>query len=172
MVGLRAGALALLLFACSEGPSTQGLGAPVAPPPPRSARPAPEALYGPEGELLESDERVAGLALPRGLSLTREDGRLHVYASRAPVEKLLRYFGPRLDTLNVEQRGTIVVYHDATPRHGRGGLVRLDVTIQPSSAHAARLEIYERPPPPPPGTQISEEEIRRALERAQAENRE
>jgi hypothetical protein len=71
--------------------------------------------------------------------------------------------------MNVEHRGAAVVYRDAEPRGVRGGVVRLDVTIEPSSQHASRVEIYERPPRPPEGTVIPEEELRRHFEALQRE---
>lgn len=166
---MRRVALAVALVACSEGapPSTEDVGDRVpSGPQPRRDDTVEEQLYDARGVPVASDVRVAGLVLPRGLTeleaLSRD--RLHVFASVIPRDALLRYFGPRLDTMNVEQRGDAVIYHDAVPRDARGGVVRLDVTIQPSSAHAARIEIYERPPPPPGSTVVSEDEIRRHLE--------
>jgi hypothetical protein len=165
----------LLAAACSEEapPSLDGVGAPVEPPRPRAVHDPNAELYDDEGVPRESDARVAGLALPRGLTKVDaiESPRRHVYTSAIPPERLLRYFGPRLMTMNVEQRGHAVVYHDAEPRGVRGGVVRLDVTIEPTSRHPSRVEIVERPPAPPEGTVIPESEIRRHFEsqRRQAE---
>jgi hypothetical protein len=163
-------ALALALLACSEPPpSLDGVGEMV-PEPPAPAPPDPgSSLYDEEGVPRESDERVAGLVLPRGL--TKVDAlsgpRRHAYHSEVPVDRLLRYFGPRLLTGNVEQLGSTVIYRQATPRGSRGGRVELDVRIEPTSGHPAFVEIYELPPPPLPGVVISEEEIRRHFEQRQ-----
>jgi hypothetical protein len=159
-------ALALLITGCSEPPpSTEDVGARVvAPPPPRDRR-AEDELYDARGIPRESNVRVAGLTLPRGLTEQQalSSDRLHVFASEVPRDRLLRYFGPRLTTMEIEQRGDMVSYRDAIPREARGGVVHLDVTIHPSSSHAARVEIYERPPRLEQGT-VSEDDIRRHLE--------
>lgn len=122
------------------------------------------SLYGEDGELLESDTVVAGLRLPRGLDPMLEDGRRHVYTSAQPLTKVQSYFGVRLVTGQVDQvGGGGIVYHDAVPRDVRGGEVRLDVTIEASSASETRVEIIEAEPPivtPPPEA----ETIRRAQE--------
>lgn len=146
-----------------------GVGAPLVNPPPRELHDPMLELYDAEGVPRESDERVAGLVLPRGLTPAAgvHDERLHVYTSEIPPAKLLRYFGPRLVTMNIERRGPAAIYHEATPRGVTGGNVKLDVTIEPSSDHASRVEIYDRPPPPPEGTVISGEEIRRHFESLQ-----
>jgi hypothetical protein len=171
---LFASAAALAVVACSEQPpSAEGVGEVVVEAPPPRRLPTGLDLYDEEGVPRESTERVAGLVMPVGLSkvgeLSRE--RRHVYTSQIPPEKLLRYFGPRLTTMDVQRRGSMVSYREAIPRGVQGGVVKLDVTIQPSSAHPSRVEIYERPPPPPPGVVIPEEEIRRHFEALQ-KNRE
>lgn len=154
-------------------PSADGVGEILAPPPPRPIRDPNAELYDAEGVPRESDARVAGLVLPRGLASVEalESERRHVYTSSIPVARLLRYFGPRLHTMNVEQRGHAIVYHDAQPRGARGGIVKLDVTIEPTSTHPSRVEIVEHPPAPPEGVVIPAEEIRRHFEaqRRQAE---
>ena len=143
----------------------------------RRSRPCTTAKHGGRmrtryGVPLPSDERVAGLVLPRGLTKIEalSSERRHVYSSEVPRDRLLRYFGPRLTTMNVEQDGEVVTYHEAIPREARGGIVKLDVTIRSTSAHPARVDIYERPPPSR-GASISEEEIRRHLS-SQTKNRE
>lgn len=158
---------ACTVFACAEPapPSADDVGREVRHPPPRRIDEG-EQLYDARGVPLESGERVAGLTLPRGLTaqpaLSTE--RRHVYVSSIPRERLLRYFGPRLTTMNIREDGEVVTYVDAAPREARGGIVKLDVTILPSSAHGARVEIYERPPEHREAPQVSEETIRRHLD--------
>lgn len=152
---------------CSEAPpSVEGVGAEVQAPASRRPTEDLDQLYDAQGVPLASGEQVAGLVLPRGLTEVEElsRARRHVYRSRVPPDRLLRYFGPRLTTVDVQHRGGSVTYADAVPRGVRGGVVKLDVTIRPSSAHAAVVELYERPPPPPAGTHIPAEDIRRHLE--------
>lgn len=160
--------LAGLLLACGgePPPSADGVGVVVEPPPPRPVRDPNAELYDANGVPRESDERVAGLVLPRGLTKVEAlaTERRHVYTSSIPPARLLRYFGPRLYTMNIEQRGQAVTYRDAEPRGARGGVVKLDVTIEPTSLHPSRVEIVERPPAPPEGVVIPAEEIRRHFE--------
>lgn len=145
-------------------PSTDGVGAPVETPR-RPERERGEELYDAQGVPLESDERVAGLVLPRGLTKNEpvSTERRHVYSSRVPPGRLLRYFGPRLTTVQIDRRGESVTYRESTVRGARGGEVKLDVSIRPSSAHEAVVEIVERPPPPPEGMTVPADEIRRHL---------
>src|SRR5690606_21417128 len=121
---LRRLAWVSLLFAvaCSEAPpSADGVGEPVEPPRPRERRDPDAELYDDSGVPRESDVRVAGLVLPRGLTEVEalRSARRHVYTSDIPPQRLLRYFGPRLYTVNIEQRGQAVVYHDAEARSAR-----------------------------------------------------
>lgn len=148
-------AIAVAIAGCSAqgcgGDEVEQLPERVAPPPvvasPEVARPEP--LYGEDGELLASDQSVAGLPLPRGLEVLVESGRRHVYTSAVPVARVQQYFGVRLITGEVDGRpGGGVTYHDALPRDARGSSVRLEVTIEPSSASATRVEIVEIEPAP------------------------
>lgn len=175
-VGLLLSSFAALgALACGDDapPSTEGVGREVIEPPPRAVEDESARLYDAEGVPLASDVVVAGLVLPRGL--TKIDAlsstRRHVYRSEIPAARLLRYFGPRLTTMQIDRAGERVTYVEAIPRGVRGGIVKLDVTIQPSSAEEARVEILERAPPMPEGAVVSEEEIRRHLDRA-TKNRE
>ncbi len=126
---------------------------------------AERQLFGPDGELLESDQRVAGLALPRGLETVLDEERSHVYHSRAPLRKLQSYFGQRLLTGQVDRMGDGAVYRNAAPRGVRGGVVHMDVSILPMDRDRTRVEIIEIPPAPenPP----TEAEYLEALERDQ-----
>lgn len=158
--------LVALSLGCSEEPppSGDGVGEEVVAPAPRE-RTVVESIYDGEGVPRESTERVAGLVLPRGLEEIEglREERRHVYASDVPPQKLLRYFGPRLTTVDIRRQADTVTYRQAIPRGVRGGAVKLDVTVRPSSRRgtAAHVEIFERPPPPPEGVVISAEEIRR-----------
>lgn len=164
--------LALALSAgCGSGEGGEALPEVVAPPPPPpTGAPAGEALYGPEGELLESDQRVAGLVLPRGLEHLVDEGRRHVYTTDVPITKVQQYFGVRLVTGAVDApEGRGVTYRDAVPRDVRGGEVHLDVSIEPASGAEARIEIVELEPPPasPPSEAETIERARRAIEQGE-----
>jgi hypothetical protein len=128
-----------------------------------------EPLYDSEGDVLESTSRVAGLVLPRGIELVLDEERRHIYESSIPLTKMQRYFGVRLVTGQVDSRpGGAVTYVDALPRDVRGGQVRLDVTLEPSSRSRSRIEIVERRPPPvsPPSEAESLERLRERLRHA------
>lgn len=150
-------------FGCGSR-ATEVPAAPSAPPTPPPRRVLSPSLYDADGVPRASDRRVAGLTLPVDLSESRRVGRRHIYHStRIPAARMLRYFGPRLVTVLVEREGARVTYRDALPRGVRGGAVKLDVTIEPTSSAPARVEIRERPPPAPPGVTVSADEIRRHL---------
>jgi hypothetical protein len=159
-------AVLLILASCSDPPPPSADGVGNAIPPAPTPRAPVDPIYDENGVPRESEERVAGLVLPMGLeeTTTIAAGRRHLYTSVVPPEPLLRYFGPRLNTVDIRHVGERVTYYDAVPRDARGGVVHLDVTIQPSSGEPARVEIFERPPPPPDGMRVSEEEIRRHLD--------
>jgi hypothetical protein len=166
-----AAALVALAAACrgSDAPSLPD----ELPPPPEpvvsEVAPEPDPLYGPDGELLESDQRVAGLTLPRGLEEILREERRYVYRSPAPLAKVQRYFGPRLLTGQVDVLPSGgAAYRDAVPREARGGAVRLDVIIEPSTVARSRVEIIERPPPivTPPSEEETLRRLRERLEQA------
>lgn len=125
-----------------------------------------EPLYAPDGSLLESDEAVAGLTLPKGLEPFRDEDRRHVYRTEVPLEKLQKYFGPRLMTGEVERIGEGAIFRNAVARDAEGAKVHMDVKILPG-VNSTRVEIEEIPPAPknPP----SLEELR---ERARDKKRE
>ncbi len=128
-----------------------------------------ESLYDANGDVLESTSRVAGLVLPRGVELVLDEERRHVYESSIPLMKMQRYFGVRLVTGQVDSHPNgAATYVDALPRDVRGGQVRLDVTIEPSSRSRSRIEIIERRPAPvsPPSEAESIERLRERLRRA------
>ncbi|WP_236516883.1 hypothetical protein [Sandaracinus amylolyticus] len=159
--------IGLVVIGCGDEPDAPVVSEEVAPAPvvPRTeTRATPDPLYGADGELLESDEVVAGLRLPRGLRPILSQDRRHVYGSDVPLVKMQRYFGPRLVTGQVDTRPSgRATFVDAVPRDVRGGEVRLDVTIEPASGTATRVEIVERMPAPisaPP----EEETLREARE--------
>ncbi|MFW5920847.1 MAG: hypothetical protein ACOCUS_03320 [Polyangiales bacterium] len=120
-----------------------------------------EQLYATDGSLLESDDTVAGLTLPKGLEPFREEERRHVYRTTVSLEKLQKYFGPRLMTGEVERIGEGVIYRDATARDAEGAKVHMDVKILPG-VKGTRVEIEEIPPPPknPPSLEELREKAR------------
>ncbi len=164
---MRASCLALLVAIGCGGPTE-------APPPverpPRAVRERPirpvrETLYGSDGQLVETDERVAGFPLPRGMTKLRDEGRRHIYRTEAPLGKVQAYFGRRLMTGQVDRQGEAVVYRDALARNGSP--VHLDVTIAPGSTGLTRVEIHELAPPAvnPPTEADYERQLARDMQR-------
>ncbi len=145
----------------------------LAPPPTRAdvVPDEPPPILGEDGELLESDVRVAGLVLPRGMEEVSHIGDVHVYRSAQPMPRVLRYFGTRLVTGNVERGvGGRATYRDAVPSGVDGRTaIHMDVTISTSSGAATRVEITEIPPVPE--TPPTLEEINARIEAHLAEER-
>ncbi|MGB8329934.1 MAG: hypothetical protein WCE62_07385 [Polyangiales bacterium] len=104
--------------------------------------------YDSEGRLLPSEDYVAGVRLPRGAQLFREDELQHVYRIRAPIDKVLAYFGPMMVTGNVERRGKGAVYKRASVRGAEISPTKLDVSILEVGSSMTRISITELPPPP------------------------
>lgn len=70
------------------------------------------------GELIPSDQVVAGITLPKGLKLYRSFEReWYLEAKRIDVGQLERYFAPRLDPLAVERNDSLVSFVDAHLRN-------------------------------------------------------
>jgi len=111
-------------------------------------RPSIRRNYDAEGRLLPSDDYVAGVRLPRGADLFREDELQHVYRIRAPIDKVLAYFGPMMMTGNVERRGKGAVYKRASVRGAEISPTKLDVSILELGSGMTRISITELPPPP------------------------
>jgi len=155
-----------LLAACGgEERDAEGLPSEVLPevtPPPTST--APLSPLDEEGNLRGSGEHVAGLELPMALTASVAEERRHTYLTSIALAPVLRYFGPRLTTGQVEPLpGGGASYRAATPRDAHGATVPLDVTIRPVPGQQVMVEIVEIPPEPitPP----PELESIRALER-------
>ncbi len=125
-------------------------------------------LYDEEGNLRESEEVIAGLVMPRGLELSHEEERRHVYSTSVPRPKLLAYFGPRLFTGSVDRIGEGAIFRAATVQGVRGGQVRLDVSIL-ETGPSTRVEVFEIPPLPenPPSPEEIEEQYREMMQRGE-----
>jgi hypothetical protein len=136
----------------------------VAPVPVPEAPPAPPPDRNPDGSLIEGDEHVGGLRLPRGLREVALNERQHYYEGAYVPEAYVSYFGPRLLTGTVEQLpGGGARYVEATAREARGGVVVMDVLVSATATGTTLVTIDERPPVPvnPP----NEEELLRELRR-------
>ncbi len=156
-------ASSLLVLSCRAEPAQAPAEAPAASDPATPDAP-PERkkivyIYDADGALIPSDDFVAGVRLPRGLELFREQGGMHVYRIRAPISKVLSYFGPMLVTGRVEQQGKGAVYRTASVRGAEVSPTKIDVSILDIGNGLTRVSITELPPPPeypPPKTETLE----------------
>lgn len=104
--------------------------------------------YDADGRLLPSDDYIVGIRLPRGAQLFREDELVHVYRIRAPIDKVLAYFGPMMITGNVERRGKGAIYKRASVRGAEVNPTKVDVSILEVGSRLTRVSVKELPPPP------------------------
>ncbi|MGB5193461.1 MAG: hypothetical protein WBN70_10815 [Polyangiales bacterium] len=111
-------------------------------------KPRPMRVFDVDGRLIPSDEYVAGVRLPRGVELFRADEVTHVYRMRAPIDKVLAYFGPMMITGNVERRGKGAVYKRASVRGAEVNPTKVDLSILEVGSNLVRISVTELPPPP------------------------
>ena len=112
-------------------------------------RPARDALYGADGDLLPSDDTFLGLTLPRGLELEAESRMRRRFTTQVPLRRVLGYFGPRLITGTVERVGDGAIYRRAVPKEAQGARVPMDVSVLPSSTYGRVVVILEELPVTP-----------------------
>ena len=139
----------------------------VAPVPVPEEPPPPPPERNADGSLIEGDQVIAGLRLPRGLREVAVNERQHYLEGDYVPEAYVNYFGPRLTTGHVDRLpGGGARYVEATVRDVQGGSVVLDVLISPAAAGTSIITIDERPPPMvnPPSEQELIRELRRTLE--------
>jgi hypothetical protein len=115
---------------------------------PAEAPSRPLRTFDVEGRLIPSDEYIAGIRLPRGVELFRADELTHVYRIRAPIDRVLAYFGPMMITGNVERRGKGAIYKRASVRGAEVNPTKVDVSILEVGSNLVRISVTELPPPP------------------------
>ncbi len=125
-----------------QPPDTGGEDAQAAPEPGPKADP----LYDAAGHLRESSDDIAGLRLPVGLTPFRDAESRRIFRSKVPLRKMLEYFGPRLNTAQVDRVGDGAIYRNAVAKGAEGGTITLDVSIMPLPTGETRVEIDEHRP--------------------------
>ena len=74
-------------------------------------------IIAPNGELIPSDQKLAGIAMPKGLELYRSfELEWYLEGKGMSVPQLERYFAARLDPLGIERGDTFVKLTDARLR--------------------------------------------------------
>jgi hypothetical protein len=111
-------------------------------------RPTVTLKYDTHGDLLPSDDYIVGIRLPRSAELSRDTKLEHVYRIRAPIDKVLAYFGPMMITGNVERRGKGAVYKRASVRGAEVNPTKVDVSILEVGSNLTRVSVTELRPPP------------------------
>ena len=141
------------LGACTSGPEPsvrKGESAPedAEPRAAAAAEKVPTQVLDGEGRLIPSNEYLVGIRLPKGVELFRADEVTHVYRLRAPIDKVLAYFGPMMITGNVERRGKGAVYRRASVRGAEVSPTKVDLSILEVGSNLVRISVTELPPPP------------------------
>jgi len=111
-------------------------------------RPTIARRYDTDGDLLPSDDYIVGIRLPRGAESSRDTELEHVYRIRAPIGKVLAYFGPMMITGSVERRGKGAVYKRASVRGSEVNPTKVDVSILEVGINLTRISVTELRPPP------------------------
>ena len=157
----------LIMAAAGACSSDAPSGPPTIPPEDRSGHAGiADSIFDANGNLKPSGEELLGLTLPMGLEPQPSGNpRMHRYwGSEVPVQALMRFFGPRLVTGQVDRIGSGAIYRQAIPRDARGSALKVDVGIHSSPRGGARLEIREIPPERRPVSAAEVERLQRDLQ--------
>lgn len=121
-----------------------------------------DELYDEKGLLRDSGKKVAGLPLPVALTETISEEKRHVYRTHVPINKVLKFFGPKLFTVQVDRHGEGAIYRNAKVLRSKSQSL-LEVSILPITGRKTRIEIREIPPKSanvPKPTQVLERSVR------------
>ena len=106
-------------------------------------------LFDEAGELIPSDQKVAGLTLPRGVELYRSfEYEWYLEAKHIDVPPLERYFSARLDPLGIEHNNNTVTFTDAYLRDDPRAR-RVTVRLARMIGHTTTTDVYISQVPPP-----------------------
>lgn len=114
------------------------------------------------GNLEPSDVVISGLRLPRGLTEEIASERRHIYDTTVDREKLIAYFGPRLETGEVTPGGGAIKYVHARAKESAGEIF-FDVLIGAKPRVPGHYFVDIREYPPRPVQWPSHEEVQRKL---------
>ena len=67
---------------------------------------------------------------------------------RAPIDRVLAYFGPMMITGSVERKGKGAVYKRASVRGAEMNPTKVELSILEGGSNMVRISVTELPPPP------------------------
>jgi hypothetical protein len=108
-------------------------------------------LWDAKGDLIDSGEQIAGLNLPKGVSLIEQiDSRWYLTSTRLPYAALDSYFGKQLFTGQVERDANSVSYVGANIKRDPKALkVNVRISKQMGGDGSCELVIQQGRIPPP-----------------------
>jgi hypothetical protein len=130
----------------------------------RAERHAQTRLTDDRGELVASQQVVAGITLPRGFSLVL--ALEHAWYYRSPdvsLEQLDRYFLRQLDSREIRREPRTIEYVGARPK-GQSDAVPVDVRVGIASGAKEQREIRIRAPRPGLRVRPSDAQVRAQME--------
>ncbi|MCA9529180.1 MAG: hypothetical protein KC543_03460 [Myxococcales bacterium] len=104
---------------------------------PRKTPDPPSPNLDAQGDLVESSVEINGVHLPEGFERLGGYRQSTYFATRAPARKVVKYFGDRLFTGNVQALDSGgAIYRNARSRHATKESPAMDVAIYPSNQGA------------------------------------
>jgi hypothetical protein len=120
-------------------------------------------IFDDDGDLIASDQSVAGLVLPRGLSPSMQfEHEWYFKSDRIPAAKLERFIAPHLFTGEIDRSVTAVEYVSAHIKDNPSA-PPITVRIVTLSGAASASEIYIRQAVPAPLVRPREAEVEAQL---------
>ena len=130
----------------------------------RVEQPERVRLVDDRGDLIASDQVVAGITLPRGFTRAFAVEHASYYQSRhASLEQLDRYFTSRLSSKAIERGAGTIRYLAARPM-GRPGATAVTVLIGEAPHAPGTQEIHIVEPRPRPSVPLSDTQMRAQME--------
>jgi hypothetical protein len=105
-------------------------------------------LVDDEGDLLPSGEKVAGVMVPKGLTLYRRfEGQSFYKGTQVSTDQLERYFSAELLKARIERTDSLVLFSDAVPRSNPKAIpFELSITRLRGAEKATEVVFRERRP--------------------------
>jgi len=123
-------------------------------------------LVDDDGELIPSDQTVAGILMPRGLGEVRAvENRYYFTSSRVSFEALDRYFGKRLFTGQIERESPDSVAYIGANIKGDPKAMKVNVRISRIIGTEGNCEVFIHqgvPAPPVKGVAETQAKLREA----------